>query len=75
MNPHSAAVAGSGNPLKSRFESEIRAKIFAKSADPFAYSPPSVNNENLLQHHWLLKGTFSKKDRKSFFILAVNVCE
>ena len=41
MNPHSAAVAGSGNPLKSRFESEIRAKIFAKSADPFAYSPPS----------------------------------
>ena len=36
---------------------------------------PSVNNENLLQHHWLLKGTFSKKDRKSFFILAVNVCE
>ena len=35
----------------------------------------SVNNENLLQHHWLLKGSFSKKDRKSFFILAVNVCE
>ena len=42
MNPHSAAVAGSGNPLKSRFESEIRAKIFSKSADPFAYSPASL---------------------------------
>ena len=42
MNPHSAAVAGSGNPLKSRFESEIRAKIFSKSADPFTYSPPSL---------------------------------
>ena len=27
-------------PLKSRFESEIRTKIFSKSADPFAYSPP-----------------------------------
>ena len=43
MNPHSAAVAGSGNPWKSRFESEIRAKIFSKSADPFAYSPPSLS--------------------------------
>ena len=43
MYPHSAAVAGSGNPLKSRFESEIRAKIFSKSADPFAYSPPSLS--------------------------------
>ena len=30
-------------PLKSRFESEIRAKIFSKSADPFAYSPPSLS--------------------------------
>ena len=40
MNPQTAAIAGSGNPLKSRFESEIRAKIFSKSADPFAYSPP-----------------------------------
>ena len=30
MNKHSAAVAGSGNPLKSRFESEIRAKIVFK---------------------------------------------
>ena len=38
--PHFAAVAGSGNALKSRFESEIRAKIFSKSADPFIYSPP-----------------------------------
>ena len=43
MNPHSAAVARSGNPLKSRFESETRAKIFSKSADPFTYSPPSIN--------------------------------
>ena len=42
MNPQSAAIAGSGNPLKSRFESEIRAKIFSKSADPFAYSPASL---------------------------------
>ena len=33
MNPHSAAIAGSGNPLKSRFESEIWAKIFSNSAD------------------------------------------
>ena len=41
MNLQSAAIAGSGNPLKSRFESEIRAKIFSKSVDPFAYSPPS----------------------------------
>ena len=40
MNQQSATIAGSGNPLKSRFESEIRAKIyFFKSADPFAYSP------------------------------------
>ena len=28
MNPQSAAIVGSGNPLKSRFESEIQAKIF-----------------------------------------------
>ena len=27
MNPQSAAIVGSGNPLKSRFESEIQAKI------------------------------------------------
>ena len=40
MNPQSAAIAGWGNLLKSRFESEIRAKIFSKSVDPFAYSPP-----------------------------------
>ena len=33
MNPHSAAIAGSGNPLKSRFESEIWAKIFSNFAD------------------------------------------
>ena len=30
--------------LKSRFESEIRAKIFSKSAYSFAYSPPSLWN-------------------------------
>ena len=40
MNPQSAAIAGSANPLKSHLESEIRAKIFSKSADPFAYSRP-----------------------------------
>ena len=33
MNPHSAAIAGSGKPLKSRFESEIWAKIFSNFAD------------------------------------------
>ena len=53
MNPHSAAVAGSGNPLKSRFESEIRAKIFAKSADPFAYSPHSLQAEITLKSPFL----------------------
>ena len=33
------------------------------------------HNENLRQHHWPLKGTFSKVVflRKSFFILVVNV--
>ena len=41
MNPQSSAIAESGNPLKSRFEFEIRARILSKSADPFAYSPPS----------------------------------
>ena len=40
MNPRSAAIAESGNPLKSRFESEIWARIFSKSTDPIAYSPP-----------------------------------
>ena len=40
MNPQSAAIAGSGNPIKSPFESEIRAKIFSKSADLFAFSRP-----------------------------------
>ena len=50
MNPQSAAIAGSGNPLKSRFESEIRAKIFSKSADPFAYiftPPPQILHQDL----------------------------
>ena len=42
MNPPSAAIAGSGNPLKSCFECEILGKIFSKSANPFAYSPPST---------------------------------
>ena len=44
-SPTSAAIAGSGNPLESRFESEIRAKIFSNSADPFAciFTPPSSN--------------------------------
>ena len=41
MNLQSAAIAESGNPLKSHFESEIWGKILSKSADPFAYSPPS----------------------------------
>ena len=41
MNLQSAAIAGCRNPLKPCFESEIRAKIFSKSADPFAYSPAS----------------------------------
>ena len=43
MNLQSAAIAGSGNPLKSCFESEIWAKIFSKSADLFANSPPSLS--------------------------------
>ena len=38
MNPQSAAIARSTDPLKLRSESEIRAKIFSKSADPLAYS-------------------------------------
>ena len=38
MNPQSTVIAGSRNPLKSHFDSEIQAKIFSKSADPFAYS-------------------------------------
>ena len=44
MNSQSTAVAGSGNPLKCRFESEIQAKIFSKCADPFAYSPLSMRD-------------------------------
>ena len=46
MNPQSATIVGSGNPLKSRFESEIRAKIFSKSADPFIFSTPSKRLKN-----------------------------
>ena len=38
MNPQSTAIAGSRNPKKSHFESEIQAKLFSKSANPFAYS-------------------------------------
>ena len=62
MNPHSAAVAGSGNLLKSRFESEIRAKIFAKSADPFAYSPPSYYSAIDVKH-----GTLPHHSTVQFF--------
>ena len=43
MNPQSTAVAGYGNQLKSRFESEIQTKIFSKSADRLAYSTPSIS--------------------------------
>ena len=41
MNPLSTAIiiAGFGNLLKSHFESEIWAKIFSKSANPFASHP------------------------------------
>ena len=56
MNPQSAAIVGSGNPLKSRFESEIRAKIFSKSADPFAYPPASLYK---LQIRTVLKDTMN----------------
>ena len=44
MNPHSAAIAGSGNPFKSRFESKIRAKYFQ---NPPIRSPihPLVNKQ------------------------------
>ena len=42
------AVAGSGNPLKSRFESKIRAKIFSKSTAPFTYSPRSKRSRHFL---------------------------
>ena len=48
MNPQSAAIAGSGNPLRSRFESKIRAKIFSKSAAPFTYSPRSKRSRHFL---------------------------
>ena len=42
MNSQSAAIAGSGNPLKSRLKSENRAKIFSNSTDPFTYSLHSI---------------------------------
>ena len=38
MNAQSTAIAGSRNPKKSHFESEIQAKLFSKSVNPFAYS-------------------------------------
>ena len=40
MNLQSTTISGSGNLLKSLFESEIRTKILSKSTDLFAYSPP-----------------------------------
>ena len=40
MNPQSAAIVGSGNPLKSRFESEIRAKIVFKIRRSICLSIP-----------------------------------
>ena len=43
MNPQSTAVAGSGNQLKSRFESEIRTKIFSKSANLLVCSSPFIS--------------------------------
>lgn len=35
-----SAIAESGNPVKSHFESEIWGNILSKSTNPFAYSPP-----------------------------------
>ena len=66
MNPQSAAIAGSGNPLKSGFESEIRAKMFLKSADPFAYSSPSINN------HASERGSNVKTTEAQFASMAYN---
>ena len=40
MNPQSAAIAGSGNPLKSRFESEIRGKYFQNPPTCWPIQPP-----------------------------------
>ena len=41
MNPLSTAIiAGFGNLLQSHFESEVWAKLFSKSADPFTSHPP-----------------------------------
>ena len=41
MNPQSVAIAGSANPLKSRYESEIKQKYFQNPpiCSPI-YSPP-----------------------------------
>ena len=53
MNPQSAAIAGSGNPLKSRLKSDIWAKICSNSTDPFAYSlyitPYNLNGFQVIQ--------------------------
>ena len=51
MNLQSAEIAGSGNLLKSRFESKIWTKTFSKSAD----SPLSllVTSSSYDQHHKL----------------------
>ena len=54
MYPQSAAIAGSGNLLKSCFESEIWAKIFSKSTDPLAYSPPSKRDRLHISDLWRL---------------------
>ena len=43
MNPQTAAIAGSGNPLKSRFESEIRAKYIFKIRRSVCLFTPLVN--------------------------------
>ena len=61
MNLQSTAIAGSGNLLKSHLESKIWAKIFSKLANPFAYSPSSLQFKNVesslesrgLRHEWL----------------------
>ena len=73
MNPHSAAVAGSGNPLKSRLESEIRAKIFSKSADPFAYSPPSTSLYVKDTTEVILKSKQCALERQRFGGLAIRL--
>lgn len=45
MKWQSAGIARSKNTLKFRSESEVWVKMFPKSADPWAYSPLSVWNE------------------------------